>query len=94
VVIIALCSWLIGAVLGTRFRVHALLPAALLGFVMLALVAVIKEVAISSMLAALAVHVVALQLGYMGGVFARFCITAARTPSHRSLHSTMAQSQH
>jgi hypothetical protein len=87
-----ICSWLIGAALGTSFRVHVLLPAALLGLVILAAVTAIKEVAISSALAALTVDVLALQFGYMAGVFARFCITAARTPAHQSLRSTTAQS--
>jgi hypothetical protein len=89
---IALCSSLIGAVLGTRFRVYALFPAAMLGFVTVAIVAVIKGSAISSAIAAVAVYAIALQIGYLGGLFVRFCMVGARVPSHRSLRSTTVRS--
>ena len=91
-VMIALCSSLIGAVLGTRFRVHVLFPAVVLGLVIVATVAVIKEASFSSALTALAIYAVALQFGYLGGLFVRFCMAAARTPSHRSLSSTTVRS--
>jgi uncharacterized membrane protein len=91
-VMIALCSSLIGAVLGTRFRVHVLFPAVLLGLVIVAIVAVIKETSFTSALAAVAIYAVSLQFGYLGGLFVRFCMTAVRTPSHRSLRSTTVRS--
>jgi hypothetical protein len=91
-VMIALCSSLIGAVLGTRFRIHVLFPAAMLGLVIVAATAVLKGSAASSAIAAAAIFVIALQLGYLGGLFTRFCLAAARLASHRSLRSTTARS--
>lgn len=90
-VMIALCSSLIGAVLGTRFRIHVLFPAALLGFMLIAAVAALKGSSISSAIMATVVSAVALQIGYLGGLFTRFCLAAARLASHRSLRSTTAR---
>jgi hypothetical protein len=90
-VMIALCSSLIGAVLGTRFRIHVLFPVVLLGFVIVATVAALKGSPISSMIAASIVSAIALQIGYLGGLFTRFCLVAARLTSHRPLRSTTAR---
>jgi hypothetical protein len=90
-VMIALCSSLIGAVLGTRFRIHALLPAAVFGLAVIAISAVVKGSPISSMIVATIIFTVALQVGYLGGVFTRFCLVAARVASHRPLRSTTAR---
>lgn len=90
-VMIALCCSLIGAVLGTRFRIHVLFPAAVLSFMIVASVAALKGAPISSMIAALILSAVALQLGYLGGLFTRFCLVAARLASHRPLRSTTAR---
>lgn len=90
-VMIALCSSLIGAVLGTRFRIHVLFPAAVLGLVIVAAVAVFKGSAVSSTIGAAIVFVIALQVGYLGGLFTRFCLAAARLASYRSLRSTTAR---
>ena len=87
-VMIALCSSLIGAVLGTRFKVQVLFPATMLGLVVVAAVAAFKGSAISTAIAASIVYAISLQLGYIGGVFTRFCMAAARVASHRSLRST------
>ena len=91
-VMIALCSSLIGAVLGTRFRVQALFPAAMLGFVIVATVAAFKGVSFSSAIMAAIVCSVALQIGYLGGLLTRFFMAASRVVSHRSLRSTIVRS--
>ena len=90
-VMIALCSSLIGAVLGTRFRVQVLFPAALLGFAVVAVVAPLRGAGISSAIVAATVCVLSLQIGYLGGLFTRFCMAASRVAVHRSLRSTTAQ---
>ena len=91
-VMIALCSSLVGAVMGTRFTVLALFPAALLGVVAVAAAAAYQGSAISSAIVGAIVCVVSLQVGYLGGLFTRFCMAASRAPSHRSLRSTAARS--
>lgn len=91
-VMIALCSSLIGAVLGTRFKVQVLFPAAMLGFVIVAAVAVFKGSVMSSAIVAAIVCVISLQIGYLGGLFTRFCMAASRVASHRSLRSTTVRS--
>jgi ABC-type amino acid transport system permease subunit len=90
-VMIALCSSLIGAVLGTRFRIHALFPAAVLGLMIVAAVAAFKGTALSSAIAAAVVFGGALQVGYLGGLFTRFCMAGTRLASYRSLRSTAAR---
>lgn len=90
-VMIALCSSLIGAVLGTRFRVQVLFPAALLGFVTVAVIAAAKSSALSSAVAAELVSVISLQVGYLAGLLAQACMTAARLPAQRSLRSTIVR---
>ena len=91
-VMIALCSSLIGAVIGTRFKVQVLFPAAMLGCVMVAAVAVLKDSAVSSAIVAAIVCVISLQIGYLGGLFTRFCMAASRVTSHRSIRSTAVRS--
>lgn len=87
-VMIALASSLFGAVLGIRFRVHVLAPAAMLGLVLVASVAVLKSSTFLSVATAAIVFVIALQVGYLGGLFTRFCLVATRLSSHRLLGST------
>jgi hypothetical protein len=87
-VMIALCSSLVGAVMGTRFRVQVLFPAAMLGCAMVTAVAVLKGSAVSSAIVAATVCVISLQIGYLGGLVTRFYMAASRVTSHRALHST------
>lgn len=91
-VMIALCSSLIGAVMGTRFKVQVLFPTTMLGIVMVAAVAVLKGSTLSWAIAAATVCVVSLQMGYLGGLFTRFYMAASRVAPHRSLRSTAARS--
>ncbi|WP_213769875.1 hypothetical protein [Bradyrhizobium sp. dw_78] len=90
-VMIALCSSLVGAVLGTRFRVQVLFSAAMIGFVTVAIIAAIRGSAVSSAIAAEVVYAVSLQIGYLGGLFAQASMTAARVPARRSLRSTIVR---
>ncbi len=78
-VMIALCSSLVGAVMGTRFKVQVLFPAAMLGCVMVAAVSLLNGSAPTIMAAI--VCVVSIQIGYLGGLFTRFCMAASRTTS-------------
>ncbi len=91
-VMIALCSSLIGAVMGTRFKVQVLFPAAMLGCVMVGAVAVLKGSTMSWAIVAAILCVVSLQIGYLGGLFTRFYMAASRVASHRSLRSTAVRS--
>ena len=91
-VMIAICSSLIGAVMGTRFKVQVLFPAAMLGCMTVAAVAVLKGSTISWAIAAAILCVVSLQIGYLGGLVTRFYMAASRVASHRSLRSTTARS--
>lgn len=90
-VMIALASSLFGAVLGIRFRIHILAPAVMLGLVLVASVAVLKGSTFASPGTAAIVFVIALQIGFLGGLFTRFCLVAARLSFNRSLRSTVAR---
>jgi hypothetical protein len=87
-VMIALCSSLIGAVLGIRFRVQVLFPVATFGLLTVAAVTAFKGTAVSSAILASIISVTSLQIGYLGGLFTRFFMTASRVTSLRSLPST------
>jgi hypothetical protein len=91
VVFIALCSSLIGAALGTQYRVPVLLPFAGMGFAIVSAVAVIKATPILTVMTALGVWVICLQFGYLGGLLTRFCLEATGLAPHRSLHSTIVR---
>jgi hypothetical protein len=86
-VMTALCSSLIGAVLGTRFRVQVLFPASALGLLIVAVTAALKGSTVWSAIAAELVCAASLQLGYLGGLLTFACMTAARAPSRRSQRS-------
>ncbi len=88
---IALGSFLIGAVLGTRFRVQVLLPMAVLGLMVAAPVGFFKGFGISSVGTAAVAYSISLQIGYLFGLFARFCMVAARSALHRSWRSNAAR---
>ncbi|HVX77234.1 MAG TPA: hypothetical protein VHB49_13980 [Bradyrhizobium sp.] len=86
---IALCSSLIGAVLGTRFRVQVLFPAIAFGLLIVAIMAVLKGSSVWSAITAEFVCAVSLQIGYLGGLLASACMTVARAPLRRPLRSTV-----
>ena len=88
-VMIAICSSLIGAVLGTRLKVLVLFPAILLGLALVLAVAAIKGAPASSALGAGVVLAIGLQLGYFGGLLTRYCLTAGRVIAERPLRSNL-----
>jgi hypothetical protein len=89
---IALSSSLIGAVLGTRLRVFVLLPFILLGLLLVTIVSAFNGVTIWWTLGAAALWAISLQLGYLGGLMARVCLASMRVaPNRRSLHSTITR---
>jgi hypothetical protein len=87
-VMIALSSSLIGAVLGTHYKFLVLLPVAITGAALVAMVAVFKGLAIVAAITAIGVWVVCLQVGYMAGLLTRYCLEATGLAPQRSLHST------
>src|SRR5437868_5606427 len=89
---IALCSSLVGAVLGTGFRVWVLFPAMMLGLLSVAALATLKGSTVSWAITAAMACVIPIQLGYLGGLFTRFCMAAVRGAPQSSLHSTTAPS--
>jgi hypothetical protein len=91
-VMIALCSSLIGAVMGTRYKVQVLFPTAMLGLVMVSAVAVLKGSTISAAITAAIICVISLQIGYLGGILTRFCMAASRVVLPSSLRSTTIRS--
>jgi hypothetical protein len=76
-VMVALCSALIGAILGTRFKVLILLPAIAVGIAFVIVGAVLRGSAIPTAVGIAVMWGVFLQLGYLGGLVARL-VTAAR----------------
>jgi len=83
-----LCNSLVGAVLGTRFKIKVLFLVAPLAFIItVCIVGVTRSAFEPALLAGLAA-VVALQFGYLGGLFTRFTVAAAQIPSRRSVSST------
>ena len=82
-VMIALCSALFGATLGTRFKVLVLVPATILGIVLVTAVAAANGAAISAAIGAVVVWAIFLQLGYVGGLVTRLCLEAiGLAPQH------------
>ena len=73
-VMIALCSSLIGATLGTRLKVVALVPALILGVVLVIAVAAVTGTAVSAAIGAVVVWAIFLQLGYLGGLLTHLCL--------------------
>lgn len=88
-VMITLCSSLIGAVLGTRFRVQVLFPAIAFGFLVVAVMAALEGWSLWSAIASELVCAVSLQIGYLGGLLALACMTVARVPLRRPQRSAV-----
>jgi hypothetical protein len=86
----ALFGTLVGAVLGTRFRVQVLLPAGVLGVAGVLAIAMMRGSFGLALAAALA-YLPALQFGYLGGLFTRYAMVIGRTAWRRSLRSKAVQ---
>ena len=91
-ILIALCSSLIGATLGTRLRVFVLAPATMIGVGLIATTAAIRGATVSAAITAVLVWTVCLQLGYLGGLLTRFSLAAARLAPRRPLSSRVTHS--
>jgi hypothetical protein len=74
----AISGALLGAVLGLRFKVLVLLPVILVGVLGIAVASAISGTPISIILINASVWTVALQFGYLGGLFSRSIVVAAR----------------
>lgn len=90
-VMIALCSSLIGATLGIQYKVQALLPVAFVGVALVAVVAALKGSEPSTAVIALGIWTICLQLGYVVGLLTRYCLEATGLAPPRALHSTAAR---
>jgi hypothetical protein len=84
---LVLFSLLVGAVLGIRLKVLVLVPA--IGFFVIAIagIGVARGDAFSTIASAIALTVVAIQLGYLGGSATRFVLVAARVSRRYKIHS-------
>jgi hypothetical protein len=89
---IGIGSFLLGAVFGLRFRVFVLFPAALLGLLIVAAMAAIGAVPLLSATWVAAVFVVALQFGFLGGLFVRFVVAMARVRAPAHIPSSVVRS--
>jgi hypothetical protein len=92
-VLMAIGGALLGAVFGLRFKVLVLLPAIVTGVVGIAVAGAISGTAISTIVINTMAWTVALQFGYLGGLFSRFIMVGART--RLMPHSTsLARARH
>jgi len=80
-----LLAFLLGAVLGMRFKVFILIPA--IGFTLLAvlLVGAARGDSVSGMLIAAVLASSCLQIGYMFGIIARYSVALARVGRLRKI---------
>ena len=83
---------LLGATLGLRFKVLVLLPAISVGALGVGGVAALTGGTVAEALVAIMVLAAALQVGYLGGLAARFAIAAARLPRLRPQGAPMERS--
>jgi hypothetical protein len=75
---IAIASLCIGAALGLRFRVFALLPVIFLEFVILTATGIASDHGGQWIVFANLAGIVCVQVGYIGGILARSLLSAAR----------------
>ena len=90
-VMIALYSSLVGAVLGTQWKVKVLFPAAGVGVAIIAVVAACMGSPFVATMSALGIWVCCLQLGYLMGLLTRYCLEAAGLAPQRSVRSRIAR---
>ena len=77
---LVLASMLVGAVLGLRFRILVLVPALLLMLALVVAGGLAHGDDVWSILLALMLGGISIQLGYLGGTAIRFTVAAARAP--------------
>jgi len=88
---LAITTMLIGALLGQRFKVLILLPAIVIGSAAIFAFGMAHSNGLWSILLATAFTITALQLGYLGGSVIRFVIAEARI--HKDSARTIAVAQ-
>jgi hypothetical protein len=81
-VLIAL-AFLSGAVLGLRFKVFALAPGIVLTIIAVLVFGIASGKGLGSTLLGELLAVIALQIGYVGGLLARYAASLARAGTHR-----------
>jgi hypothetical protein len=81
--VLTLLSILFGAVLGQHFRVLVLVPATAVGWMIAILVEVLADGSFWSILQALTIVAIALQMGFFGGMLLRSVIAGARAAGTR-----------
>jgi hypothetical protein len=93
---IAILGGLLGAVFGLRFKVLILVPAILLGMIVVTATGLTRGDGTLAILLAAALVATALQLGYLGGIFTRFVMAASRAPRSRAIwnHRPISDSKH
>jgi hypothetical protein len=79
---LALLSFLIGALLGMRFKVLILVPISL-AITAVVVIAIARGDGLSTMLLAEALVLCCLQIGYLGGLLTRYMLVLARAASMR-----------
>lgn len=75
---VTILSFLLGAVLGTRYKVFSLIPTGMSGIAAIAIHGVIAGVQVGAMLQTMLGLIVALQVGYLFGLAVRWTTVAAR----------------
>ena len=85
--IIVICSLLIGAILGVRFRVFVLLPVVLVGSAFLAVILMARGGTLSEATIAMVTFATLLQLGYIGAGLLKLStrLMPANQSNHRQL---------
>lgn len=82
-VFLAIGGALLGATLGLRFKVLALLPAMVFGIFSIVVFAAIRLDGLATTAAAIGVWAGVVQIGYLGGLVIRGIVAAARSPRPR-----------
>jgi hypothetical protein len=85
---LVLLVFLTGAVLGMKFKVFVLAPAMGLAAIAGFATGMIRGDSLHAILLACTLTLIALQMGYLGGILTRYAMTLARNSSRRkaSLH--------
>ena len=85
-VVLGIIATLVGAVLGTRFKVLILVPAITLAMVTVAVTGGMASLSLVWMALAFALASTGLQVGYLGGIATRHAMAAARAGRIRDIH--------
>jgi hypothetical protein len=89
--LLAILSFLAGAVLGMRFRVMVLIPAITCALATAIAIGAFRQQTVGSVALVAAATVTCLQIGYMAGIAIRHFLAATRTAGRRN--APLAHSQ-